>query len=472
VGVGKSNPSYVLDVLGDVASSASIRGSNLSLINPSTANNTNILNASGGDSVIVANGTRIHMYTTVQTTTFVVNRTVAVNILIVAGGGAGGRNISNNNRAGGGGGAGGLIYVSQTLTPGTYNVTVGDGGTATGGTGNNGGNSVFWTYTAIGGGGGGRAYDGGGSAGNSGGSGGGGGDVNGGAGGGTSGQGNAGGASSTTNIGNGNGGGGGGGAGGAGALCSNSSGPAAGGSGLSYSITGTAVTYSTGGAGGVNYIDSTTSGAANTGNGGYGTRNTTPGNGGSGIVIIAYSYTASTINISPSLDTLIISGNVMVTGSIQTANQSSSAMIFYLLSSVFTQKLTFSGNTDTTTTLPSSSIPSTARAIWADVFVTSSLQDHQIYWFGAVSNGGATCWTDGGWGANPQTYLGNMNNQITRMYVEGDQGIAAAYCQGLRGVWYSSQIIPIAANGVMYYGNSGNSGSSGYMWLMVKGYFM
>jgi len=59
--------------------------------------------------------------------TLTLTEDVSVDILIVGGGGAGGRNI------GGGGGAGGVVYtVNQTMTAGTYNIVVGDGGVGEG----------------------------------------------------------------------------------------------------------------------------------------------------------------------------------------------------------------------------------------------------------------------------------------------------------------------------------------------------
>ena len=102
---------------------------------------------------------------------------VICDILIIAGGGAGGRERwGRNARGGGGGGAGGLIYLQDYyLASGNYVIKVGNGGTKTSISGNNGKNSSFHNLTAIGGGGGG-----GGSSdvhGKSGGSGGGGGDA-------------------------------------------------------------------------------------------------------------------------------------------------------------------------------------------------------------------------------------------------------------------------------------------------------
>lgn len=116
--------------------------------------------ATGGDSVITSNGYRIHTFTTVgSAANFIMTtnpKSIPLQVLIVGGGGGGG-----GDRAAGGGG-GGLIYTSSMrVTAGTYNITVGAGGIAgqwgpSGGNGRvagNGGNSVFNANTAIGGGG-------------------------------------------------------------------------------------------------------------------------------------------------------------------------------------------------------------------------------------------------------------------------------------------------------------------------------
>jgi len=222
-----------------------------------------------------------------------------VEVLVVAGGGGGGReSVQPNNYGGaGGGGGGGLIYVSSTpVSSGKkYLIDVGAGGagsTTNAVNGANGKNSKFEGLVAIGGGGGGGWKQ----TGSSGGSGGGGGSSDnsttyyGGSG--TPGQGNDGGYNwfvfNLYSM-----GGGGGGAGGPGATDP----PAvaadgmAGGDGLSYSISGTSVTYAAGGRG--SYGQSTTAlggvdGSANTGNGGGGGSYRDGGDGGSGIVIIAY----------------------------------------------------------------------------------------------------------------------------------------------------------------------------------------
>jgi uncharacterized repeat protein (TIGR02543 family) len=264
-----------------------------------------------------------------------------IDILVVGGGGAGGALV------GGGGGAGGYLYsTSVSVTPGAVNtITVGAGGvnsaTAAGG---NGGNSSFnQSLIAIGGGGGGTA------AGNT--------DAtrvgsNGGSGGGaastsvrdgaspavgtgTAGQGNNGGSSFTSGA-NVYIGGGGGGSNGVGEN-SNGVNGGKGGTGTLNSISGSSVCYATGG-GGALYAGTGTSGAAgdcggtanpnggsgglrktaaptavtaNTGGGGGGgaqAKDTAPTwtsggtNGGSGVVVVRYEMTTSTI-LTPAFGT-------------------------------------------------------------------------------------------------------------------------------------------------------------------------
>lgn len=80
----------------------------------------------------------------------------SLDVIVVGGGGGGG-----SNAAGGGGGGGVLNLANLSLETGTYNISVGSGGiagtnsgTSTAARGQNGGNSVFGSFTAVGGGGG------------------------------------------------------------------------------------------------------------------------------------------------------------------------------------------------------------------------------------------------------------------------------------------------------------------------------
>jgi hypothetical protein len=167
-----------------------------------------------------------------------------------------------------------------------------------------------------------------------------------------------------------------------------------------------------------------------------------------------------------------------VNGTIRTAgNQGTNALILYFLSTPFTQQVSYVNTVDTSLTFSATYIPAAARAVMADVFwspglVGGTTVDHQIMNLGSVSNGVQRTWTDGGWGSNPSSYLGTMNNQIVRLLSDGENGGGTAYFIGLRGIWFASKTIPIAANGVMYYSNYGNSNSSGYLYFVVKGYYM
>ena len=196
------------------------------------------------------------------------SQTVNARLLLVGGGGAGGSDC------GGGGGAGGMIDTNNVeLAAGTYTVTVGAGGRAVGGSGQNGGDSsiVFGEealFTAIGGGGG-AGYSA--KNGKSGGSGGG--SVNKGTGGaGTPGQGYAGGNATVTDALT-----GGGGAGGPAVdsdTVDKNTGGRAGGPGKISDITGEEIYYAGGGGGGGwNYTSTLLNGGI--GGGGNGALNLT-----------------------------------------------------------------------------------------------------------------------------------------------------------------------------------------------------
>ena len=232
-----------------------------------------------------------------------------VEVLVVAGGGGSG------GRHAGGGGGGGVVYTTEYKLNGNVSVTVGDGGagSAKGGQGSPGQNSVFGDITAIGGGGGGGYNNGAATVnGTTGGSGGGAAAAtglpggNGVAGSGTPGQGFPGGETPVfTDF----AGGGGGGAGGPGGIPSQYIG-GRGGDGLAFNISGTLKYYGGGGgASGGNNDDVNgghggrggggrgngaydpsqgTPGIDGTGGGGGGSRDQAGRSGGKGIVIVRY----------------------------------------------------------------------------------------------------------------------------------------------------------------------------------------
>jgi hypothetical protein len=130
----------------------------LSLVNSKmTLTKTGIV-ATGG-TITIANGYKIHTFTSVGSTNFVVTSGGTAQVLVAGGGGGGGGAYT-----GGGGGAGGAIFNSAfSIATGTYSVTVGAlgagwaGDSVASGTGSKGGDSIFSSITGYGGGGGGDA---------------------------------------------------------------------------------------------------------------------------------------------------------------------------------------------------------------------------------------------------------------------------------------------------------------------------
>ncbi len=213
-----------------------------------------------------------------------INQNADIEILAVGGGGSGGYFNSGGNIYGCGAGAGGYIYdTAFPISPGSYSVTIGQGGAAqlSNGNGQNGTDTVFSTITAFGGGYGGQ-FGGPGSGGD------------GGSGGGSDGigsQGHNGGAYispafSTP---------GGGGAGADGGDGTGGSAAPSGGDGLQNSISGTPTYYAGGGAGGYSAGADGTGGLGGGGDtqhdgtdglgGGGGAHG---GAGGSGVLVISY----------------------------------------------------------------------------------------------------------------------------------------------------------------------------------------
>lgn len=127
--------------------------------------------ATGGkviDSIIDGINYRIHAFTVPGSENFQIDKSGLFDVLVVAGGGAGG----NGYYSGGGGGGGVVFAENYELSKGSYNITVGAGGSFNnnnGSRGQNGNNSEAFGISAIGGGGGAGRSDGNGSDGGSGG---------------------------------------------------------------------------------------------------------------------------------------------------------------------------------------------------------------------------------------------------------------------------------------------------------------
>lgn len=279
-----------------------------------------------GGTISYSGGYTYHTFTSGGTFTVLAGN-LTTDIIVVAGGGGGGGSAQYSGGGGGGGGA--VINMTQSISAGSYAVTVGSGGGA--GTASiNGGNGTNSSFVNVGvitiqarGGGGGGGYQ---KSGSPGGSGGGGGGYGSGAGG-TGNPGKNGGSSLGGNV----GGAGGGGMTVAGTDSSGYQGrvPGAGGAGInvSWAIVGGSPTaiFGGGGGGGAGGDVSSggtggsggggaggaspggvglpgTAGTANTGGGGGGAGDRNPGTsggaGGTGIVIVRYLTPTATTNVT------------------------------------------------------------------------------------------------------------------------------------------------------------------------------
>ena len=280
--------------------------------NVSSAEGYSFQATGGTKSTTSRSGYAVHTFTAPGTFTVLSNTVTGGEYLIVAGGGGGGKGSlpGVGNEVGAGGAGGHRSFSGQTFTPGSYTVVVGSGGPGSGTGGDGGTSSVFGNSSTGGGSGAGHNY--GGTNGRPGGSGGGGAHPHTSGGSGTGGQGNPGG-----NGGHSTGGGGGGAGGGGSTGQYQTAAGGNGGSGTSNSITGSSVTRAGGGGGGHHLYGHHPSGGSGgggdggstamtpnaggtTGYGDPGTANTggggggngvyqgLGGNGGSGVVIIAY----------------------------------------------------------------------------------------------------------------------------------------------------------------------------------------
>lgn len=117
-----------------------------------------------------------------------------------------------------------------------------------------------------------------------------------------------------------------------------------------------------------------------------------------------------------------------------------------------------------TLNVPLTGIPTDVRYILADVFVTASIDDHQVIAMGR----GVTYqqrWVSIR-GTRPSTVFGNLAvHAVTLVYPGQDDAFTSNY-----GLWYPSQAIPINPDSSFDFSNSGNSASDGWVYLVIRAY--
>ena len=168
------------------------------------------------------------------------------------------------------------------------------------------------------------------------------------------------------------------------------------------------------------------------------------------------------IGITNPAVTLSVAGTVNYTGTLQ---QNGSNVIQWVELTPGVTEWSWSGGvTSQAITLNPSTIPSTARYVLADVFVTANSSDHQNIVLGRDVLTDQKNWVDTR-GQQPSGQFGTLTRQAVTLTYNGESdGYTPNY-----GMWYSSQHIPCSGR-TIYYNNYGWSGSSGWVYVVVKAY--
>lgn len=113
-------------------------------------------------------------------------------------------------------------------------------------------------------------------------------------------------------------------------------------------------------------------------------------------------------------------------------------------------------------------VPAGARYLLANVYANASVGDHHVFLLGrGVSPRQAWVITPG---IRPSTQFGNLAQHAVALYFPGDNDqFSSAY-----GVWYSSQVIPLNADGSFDFASCGSNGTStpttGWLYLVVRAF--
>lgn len=109
-------------------------------------------------------------------------------------------------------------------------------------------------------------------------------------------------------------------------------------------------------------------------------------------------------------------------------------------------------------------VPSSTRYLLADVFVTANASDHFALTMGRVANSGQS-WVNTR-GADPSSQFSGQQIHSVSLINNGD---ADGYSPNF-GVWHSSQQVATSGQTVYYGAPGGSAGTTGYVYLRVRGY--
>lgn len=191
-------------------------------------------------------------------------------------------------------------------------------------------------------------------------------------------------------------------------------------------------------------------------------------NGNSNITIAANGNvtisSAGTANVVTVANTgVTVAGNVNV-GSGNNVLINNEKVITWVELTPGVTEVSFNGSVATSMTLNPATIPAAARYVLADVFITANISDHQNFVFGSATITSQKNWVDTR-GTQPSTTFGNLSRQAITLTYHGEvDNFSPNY-----GIWFSSQVMPVTGRTV-YYNNYGNSGSAGWIYILVKAY--
>jgi hypothetical protein len=116
-------------------------------------------------------------------------------------------------------------------------------------------------------------------------------------------------------------------------------------------------------------------------------------------------------------------------------------------------------------TIGSASIPSNARWLMADIFITANISDHQNFMLTRFNFGSQKNWVDTR-GNNPASEFGNLTQgDVALLTYNGESdGYTPNY-----GIWKSSVMVPSVGR-TLWINNYGNSNSNGYLYFIVRAY--
>jgi hypothetical protein len=182
--------------------------------------------------------------------------------------------------------------------------------------------------------------------------------------------------------------------------------------------------------------------------------------------VVTYKAGRVGIGTSEPRAVLDVVGDVNVSGQIV----STTASILYLLDEPLAHEWEYSNELPAAAVKISygGSLPTNTKAVLADVFLgrdDKSGGDHQNHVLGR-NHSLATTWTSNK--VQPSTIFGNnLKRQTVLLTMPGETDGFTHYF----GKWCSSQVIPIEGNN-MYYSNKGNTSSSGWVYVITRGYYL